>query len=519
MPELYAQSFDLQPRSDSDPAAEFSVALRSWTRPRWPSAVPWFSLDDATALKAPDGSIFRWEPFADGTRRLLEFTWRHPHAGSPAIQWFTKAVFAVMPGRIYLSLRVANTGPTIGQPGALPTSRPRLLLSIAEHFTMKTLGTAIQAEPIRLTESDFTSFVRYELFDPTRRYPVAILSPTATDAYVISPATFGREFIGIAKTYYAASAASTFALTEELGRKELSCFHGAMRVYLPGLTRESDPTRHPLMLPRRLAGFEERLRLAQALTWLTVSGFEDAVFINELRDERAVHLESKRSRLLGLLEKTRRTASESDDFRQLAEMYSQQSIGMSAEIEQLREELEEARNKIGALQYALSQRDGDSPYAESSEGLAFPPTSVADAVEQAQALFPDDLLVLPTALESAEESPYRNPQEVADTLAALARLSLQMKSGSLGQSLKDALAEGGIEYRSGIAKSTAKKLRQQYVFVDGDNEHVCEEHLCVGGGSYDPAECLRIYVNTKERPSGRIVIGHVGRHLDGRSTS
>jgi len=518
MPELYAQGFNLKHRDKSGSEVAILTALEAWTKPRWPKGVPWFALDEPRALRAPDGSIFRWEPFADGTRRLLEFTWRHSQAEAPDIQWSTRICFVVLPARTYISIRVSNTGPSFGQPNARPTTRPRLLLSLAEQFSLQVHGTSIQSDPVRLDESGFADFVRYELFDPRRRYPVAILSPTVENEYVISPQSYGREFVGIAKTYYAASAASTYALTSELGRKDLSCFHGAMRVYMPGLERDSDPARHPLVLPRRLSIKSERRRLAEVLTWLTVRTFDEEPFVAELRDERAMAVEDRRARMDLVLDEAKKRASDGADYGQLADLYATDNEQLRQTVEELREDLDEAQHKIRALQFALDQRVGVTE-AGSDQALAFAPASVLDAVEEAQALFPDDLLILDSALDAAQDSPFKRPDQVAAALAGIAQVARRIREGGLGMPIKNALSELKLDYRTGISKTTPKKMRQQYIFSDGENDFVCEEHVCIGATTYDPADCLRIYLNIKERSNGKVVIGHVGRHLDGISTT
>lgn len=274
----------------------------------------------------------------------------------------------------------------------------------------------------------------------------------------------------------------------------------------------------PLLLPRRLAVGNERLRLAQALSLLTVSGFEEETFIGELRDERAVNADERRMALIARLKATERAATDGADSHELAQLYAEQNAQLSREVEQLREDLDDSRHKVAALQFALAQAESastDSP----GESAPFAPTDVADAVEQAEALFPDDLLVLSSAKEAAEASPFRDPAAVADALAAIAAVARRAKSGGLGKKMREAFADLNMDYSGGLSPTTPKKLRKQYVFADEEREYVCEEHIRVGGGSYDPADTLRIYINTKDRPRGRVVIGHVGRHLDVISTT
>jgi hypothetical protein len=46
----------------------------------------------------------------------------------------------------------------------------------------------------------------------------------------------------------------------------------------------------------------------------------------------------------------------------------------------------------------------------------------------------------------------------------------------------------------------------------------CHEHIVVGS-SYDPRYCLRIYFSSRSPEDARFIIGHVGRHLDVKTTT
>ncbi|MDB4909137.1 MAG: hypothetical protein JWO05_3921 [Gemmatimonadetes bacterium] len=518
MPELYAQSFDLSSPPACDAAAEVSNALRDWIGDRWPTSKGWFSTTEPGSIRSADGSIFRWEPFVDQQRQLIDFTWRHPHANDRAISWSTRVTFAVLPSRTYVSIRVSNTGPALGHPGCLPTTRPRLLISLAERFTLFERGVRVSMAPLPLSETDIASFVRYELYDPKRRYPIALLSPDAHGNFVLDPLQFGRDLLGLAKTYVAMTPESTFALTDELGRRELSCFQGALRIYFPEFTRSADPFRHPLLLPRRLAISRERLRLAQALSALTIRRFDEEPSITVLRDERAIALEAKREVLVVELASAHAAAKARQDYEHLADLYSRENETLQREVESLHEQLQELSHKVAGLQFALS-RQSEGSMEPLEDEFEFEPEDVLDSVEQAAALYGAHLLVLATAGESAQQSPFARPREVLNALRMLSEVAALVNEVALGRPLREEFAARGLDYRGGIARTTSKKLRRQYLFTDGEFEYPCEEHLCLGSGSYDPADCLRIYINTKLRPGGRFVVGHVGRHLDVISTS
>jgi hypothetical protein len=144
---------------------------------------------------------------------------------------------------------------------------------------------------------------------------------------------------------------------------------------------------------------------------------------------------------------------------------------------------------------------------------------VVEAVEMADATYGDNLLILQSAHDAASNSPFERPREVLDALRVLAEVGRKMNEGPLGKNLKDAFSERGVDYGARLSPSTPKKIRQQYRFAEGGTVHICEQHLNLGSSAYDPKECLRIYFNSETRVEGKIVVGHVGRHLDVLTTT
>jgi hypothetical protein len=315
--------------------------------------------------------------------------------------------------------------------------------------------------------------VRYTLFDSTRTHPVVVLSPKSDATYVISPAEFATEWVGLGECVVLDSPAATFRLTDELDSKELSCFHGGLRAYLPGLGEDPNPFRHPLLVEHR-----------SVLTALT---------------------------------EAKRLATVAQDWEQIAVDLDRTNKSLEARVDDLEEQLEAGNAKIAALHYALSQRAPEvvSPVLEPE----FLPSNMREAVEVAQAALGDRLYILPSALAAADDSPFQDPAAIYQALHHLAALSARMAAGPLGKSVKAALQELGIDYSPGIAPTTPKRLRQQFKFTADGILYICEEHLRIGSSSYDPKECARIYFTTSQLSGTRIVVGYVGRHLDVISTS
>jgi len=377
-------------------------------------------------------------------------------------------------------------------------------------------GYICNEHPRSLDADDIGDFVRYELFDPTRNYPVILLSPQPDGSFLVDPTKISSEFTGLGKVFVMSSAAATFSLTDELERKDLSCFHGALRAYLPGLSLKSNPFEHPLLLSKRMVDSVARMRLAYILGFMTTKRWVDDPVLHQLRDERGLKAAERRKALLTSLEQARGRAASSQDWETIAVEVDRDNKALLRQVEELTEQLREANATIASMKYQLAAKVG-ADFESTQEHLLLPQT-VFEAAEYAQTHLSDRLTLLDSALASAAESPFSRPMEVYRALQDLSEISEAMQKGPLGKNLDDAFAELGQDYASGLSETTPKRLRQQYVFRLDGRPVACEEHLRIGGSSHDPVSCLRIYFTTKVLKDGKIVVGHIGRHLDVLST-
>jgi hypothetical protein len=521
MPDVYMMTFRLQPRGGYNPESALLASLQEWVGRKCPDA-PTLTMEQPLVATTGDKSILRWEPFRDDTRILAEFAWRHPHVSAPSITWGTTVSYLRKQDDLYLTIRVANTGPEIGSSGALLTTRPRLLVHLVEFFSVHSGDGPCGPQPEILHASDIPKVVHYDLTWPGRTRATLVLSPTENGSYLLDPHDLTREFLSLARVYVIDSPKSTFVLTDELRNRSMSCFRGAARVYLPGFDYGSDPMKHPLLLPHALVVPERRMRIAQFLAASTVQRFgesQDLVDMrNHLRDFRAAaYADAQRQRLLQL------EARLTEKDEELWGGFSSENGRLLADNEDLRRRLAEAEAKVEhletdkrALLYQLRSAQGS---ASPIEALPLPePYDVVEAVEIASEMLSDGLVVLPSATEAAADSPYRFPQRVLDTLQMMAEVARKRAHGELGMPLREAFRERNVDYRPAIADATSNRHRTQYEFTYLDEVCSCEEHICLGGG-YDPASNLRIYFTSRHPREGRFVIGHVGRHLESKSSN
>jgi hypothetical protein len=136
-------------------------------------------------------------------------------------------------------------------------------------------------------------------------------------------------------------------------------------------------------------------------------------------------------------------------------------------------------------------------------------TSVAGAVKLAARF--ESIRFLPSAFESANESPYHAPASVYTAFETLDELALELDVGTLGQRLEDWLGERGVVYSPHESQPPMGRWGHERRSHDGPSEREIQGHLKFGADG-DPQYCLRIYTewDSDER---RWLIGHVGRHL------
>ncbi len=520
MPEVYSKLLQVVPPEAGYIEPLFLELLKNWIGTRWASGEEWFLPGESSTVASQDGSIFRWEPFTSQDSFLYEFTWRHPHGSDQNITWATQVSLYKDGDGARLSVRVWNTGPDHGEEGLLLTTRPKFLASLPDFLNVRHLdGSMLSVGSRRVDEEGFPYFVRYELLESRRIHPVLLISPAGDGSYPMAPDALAAEFITLAEVVHAESPKSTFSLTHELDGARLSCYNGAVRVYLPGFTKEADPLRHPLLLPRQIKDRKSRVRLAQYLARLSVRYYEPDDAIPKLRDLRALHDDQRRRAQLNHAYSAASKAGDAETWQMLAEEYSLENEKLRNEGDSLREQLRIAQQNVRALSQSL--RDLNRPIAgpDASEAdMEFEPETVLEAVEHAESMFGDYLRVLPSAYSSAEASPYRRPGQILAALKALADIASARRQGPLGRNLRDVFTERGLDYRAGITDNTPPRLRQQYEFSDEGNSYTCEEHICFGT-SYDPADCARIYFSSRLEGEGRLIIGHVGRHFEVQSTT
>jgi hypothetical protein len=214
---------------------------------------------------------------------------------------------------------------------------------------------------------------------PQRRLPVILVSELQGETIAGNlHERISADICGLAHTCRLSREAS-WELTEKLG-KEWSCYNGAVRLFWPFRMNRDDFRAHPLWtydyLMRRAdneIGARDRFRHE-----LTERLIEASTFVAD--DPGFANFETEKVRRVN--EASRTSASESGDFKALAELYAAENDGLRSALKAKTRDIETLQHNVEALMIAL--RSGQAAAArEAAEDV--PPTSAADAVQIARA--------------------------------------------------------------------------------------------------------------------------------------
>ena len=514
----------------------------------------------------------QWETFALEDRWAGELTWVHPHPVIRGLPCTTHVAISETGRSVDLAVHVGASEGLAAVRGFVGAGQARPAF-LAEMNRVVQLGFDRGGPEVReLDESVMPSFVKHELLSESRRHPVAVLAPVEPSdssqdpAYLVPPALVAEELLGLAHLYVIDRHRTTFVLTDVLRDKRLSCFRGALRVYMPGFSLADNPMEHPLLVQDRVedpverAGVlgrlgreaRDRIPLRHPVAELREAALpppalppraaaeaeppvpeETPAAVGESAPAAPLPAQAQAAavpeggaipasferlaraitdRLDELVRLQAELIDEVARLRTVTAVRTANAAGVERRLGQFERLLREHLRGIGDVG---THADGAAllesvPRVEDEQA----DVTLTAVVQHAETEYADALLVLDSAIASAEESPYEDVHRVAANLKAMAELARRRQEGRLGMSLRDAFAEAGMDYRGGIAPSTSKRQRQQYVAdLPGGETVECHEHLVLGT-SYDPRHCLRIYFTSRAPGEPRFVIAHVGRHFD-----
>ena len=551
---LWLARFRARPRLGTGSAVPAILqALSDRLRADW-DACPAVTRDTPFQRPASRFQGISWDVVGQAGAWRGELVWRHPHpvlAGTPCT---THLVIDEQQQVTTIALATAADGGMSGVRGIVGAgqSRPALLDALRQVAMLSSDGW--DGTPQVLAELDVAPFVRDVMLSDTRSWPVAVLAPLEAGGFIVPPEELAADLFGIAPLYVMERHSCTFRLTDAIGDRRLSAYWGALRVYKPEFSCADRSDDHWLLMRDRLDDPFERAALLGQLGQFAVNRLAPIEGVQARRKAMekpvapivpavaapvAPSVEILAPTIAAPLapafpvEITGALAELPAAMQLLAAQLGDLSGTISHLVSvnaQLADEVARLRTatairattsnaverRLGGIE-AMLRPDTDVPADEAEaqrtdEETDAGPTLV-DVVRQAGSEYGDALLMLESAETTAADSPYADVDRVGVVLQAMAYVARRRQEGGLDGGLRAAFQELGIDYRSGVAKTTSEKLRRQYRFTGPDGrEYDCPEHIALGS-TYDPKHCLRIYFTSRAPSEPRFVIGHVGRHF------
>lgn len=335
-----------------------------------------------------------------------------------------------------------------------------------------------------------------------RRLPIVLLSPFANgEPGDLDPRALADHLAGIAIVTEADTPDTTRALAERIGR--LGCYDGGARIYWPGFRTGDDLRRHPLMLGSRIA----LLGPERACRMLERSIFSVAAF--RFAPDPRINGIIARSEAAARAERAQGVVGQGDTtWEQYAVELSEQLDVARSEFEMLKAENENLRANQNVL-FAFSGQSDDEEVEQVS--AAREPANVREAVTFATADCPR-LLFLDSSQVSSADSPFKRPGEVYEALSIMNKVADIWARNQGGGDLRQMLKDAGLGKRvSNFISQTAKgKWAEEYTFHYDGEARLFEWHVTLGAGAADTCASIHFFPDAAK---GKLVIGHVGRHL------
>lgn len=370
---------------------------------------------------------------------------------------------------------------------------PGLVQQVVEQSGLVQAGYKLRAEAWHIETEDEARNLVYMLVNEHRAKPIFVLtisegeSEPLIDAARLVRATLGTAFVVVLP------ASLTWVLTDYLDKKR-SVYNGAVRVYMPGFSFDSDPYAHRLFLGEYLETSDGRVK---CLRWLRLLAARESVIRTPLGRD-VIPFAELRNADLQLTQRrlAKEGASDSDKLQaanKLNETLKNQLKEQKAETEGYFEEWKTAEERAQIaevqqraanfrIQQLLDKVKDRSPKEEIEAPL---PDRWSDFVEWCDANFVGQLTLSPLARRNVRSPKFNDVALAARCIQWLATECRDRRMAGGEGSLREEMVEDGI--RNSPCGGDEFEIDWQ------GQKYAVDWHVKNGGNTRDPQRCLRIY--------------------------
>jgi hypothetical protein len=453
---------------------------------------------------------------------LTTIDWTHPNDYEDSIFWQTSCIIASTDQAIEFALIIRiSSASFIVKPINYKFGRPRIVTDILEKYNCHIDESIIPTKKIEVGVPDFDRFTNQILLNSKRVFPIVVVSTNDwTDEPIIEADTLQSRLLGFAQVAVL-NKWSAFRLTNRFG-KILSCYKGAIRLYWPGFTGNSNPWEHPLYLSDKIRFYEENgslidWHLFRILAGISAFRFSEGKITRKIRAdieaERLKQTENLRHQI------SEHTASLEEVYAALEQAWNEngqlrkERDESKERVDELEGEVESYKENLAALwEYQAQEEATEETVQELHEELEL--SNVWQALEKGEQKFADILIIWEDAKKSAKQSNFGRPIKVYEALNAIAvvgRRYFDKEKGKLIDGLDKAFEQRGFKYAAKESQNTINMYGKQRDFNNKGQKQRMQKHLTLGGG--DRTNCIQIYFEFNSETK-RVDIGYCGVHLD-----
>lgn len=524
---LFGTQFEIRPEGQVDAmglASDLQTRVKKWITTwyaQWKSHALDFPKDGHRAEPVIEHSVHPTASSASTGESVWGVTWAYPSDTDPSQRWEVKTAIAAAGGRTEFSLTISLASRVFRiSPLRYEFGPPKIVSELVESYPCYSGELRLVSGVRTVSSPDVPALVEELLLNPERSVPVVVVSSRGPDAPPESQVdvdALARRLTGLGIVVLLSDKYASWSLTDALS-KALSCYLGAVRVYWPGLRRDSDPLGQPLYLPLTIARIQANEASLQEVLFQrlanTASGrYVEGPVFQAVREAIQKDQDAKRTQLLHDLRGSKASAEERRRKVDELELVIQQK---DEEIGFLREE--NANLQRQWIDYTKSLVQSETVEPESATPADQAIESVAQALTRSEREFPERLVFWKSARESSEECQAKLGYRVYEAFSAMNDVASQYfrarsEKRSMGMDLGKAFRLKGFDYSPRESTSAmGGKLGTQRKFRNGPGEQmVMERHLTLGGG--DPVNCVRIHFEI-DVEHGKFIVGWCGIHLD-----